>query len=174
MARGNSLVRPTLRGLAVTLGAGLLGGLLLVGCGFAVPAPPGPLLTTLPPTAPTTTTTTTTRTTSPDPVSPVATEAPIIPPARTTTRRTDPRPPAAPPTSNGGGNAGDNGGGWCGMGFFFIMDGNCAHDPAWTPGTPWGAWPPPGAVARCADGAYGFSRVHNGTCAGHGGVAQWL
>lgn len=147
------------------MGAGVLGGLVLVGCGFAVPAPPGPMLNILPPTAPTTTTTTapTARTTPPEPVSPAATEAPLVPPVATTAKPAAPRPHTAPPNVNEGGN-----GGWCDPGFF-AADGNCAHDPAGTPG---GAWPPPGAVARCHDGTYGFDWFHTRTCAGHGGVAQ--
>lgn len=34
--------------------------------------------------------------------------------------------------------------------------------------------PPPGATARCRDGSYSHSKSRNGTCSGHGGVAQWL
>lgn len=33
---------------------------------------------------------------------------------------------------------------------------------------------PPGATAKCVDGEYSFSTHHQGTCSGHGGVAQWL
>lgn len=33
---------------------------------------------------------------------------------------------------------------------------------------------PPGAKARCRDGAYSFSEHHRGTCSHHGGVASWL
>lgn len=33
---------------------------------------------------------------------------------------------------------------------------------------------PPGATAKCVDGEYSFSKHHQGTCSGHGGVAQWL
>lgn len=32
---------------------------------------------------------------------------------------------------------------------------------------------PPGATARCADGAYSFSEHRRGTCSHHGGVAAW-
>nr|WP_239029284.1 DUF3761 domain-containing protein [Pseudonocardia acidicola] len=31
-----------------------------------------------------------------------------------------------------------------------------------------------GATARCQDGEYSSSRHRQGTCSGHGGVAQWL
>jgi Protein of unknown function (DUF3761) len=34
--------------------------------------------------------------------------------------------------------------------------------------------PPPGATAKCVDGEYSFSKHRQGTCSGHGGVAQWL
>ena len=33
---------------------------------------------------------------------------------------------------------------------------------------------PPGATARCRDGAYSFSLRHSGSCSHHGGVAQFL
>jgi hypothetical protein len=33
---------------------------------------------------------------------------------------------------------------------------------------------PPGATAQCRDGTYSFSQHRSGTCADHGGVAQWL
>jgi Protein of unknown function (DUF3761) len=32
---------------------------------------------------------------------------------------------------------------------------------------------PAGATAKCADGAYSFSRHRGGTCSSHGGVAQF-
>lgn len=32
---------------------------------------------------------------------------------------------------------------------------------------------PPGATARCLDGAYSHSQSRQGTCSHHGGVAQW-
>lgn len=32
---------------------------------------------------------------------------------------------------------------------------------------------PPGATARCVDGAYSFTNDHQDACFGHGGVAQW-
>jgi hypothetical protein len=34
--------------------------------------------------------------------------------------------------------------------------------------------PPPGATARCEDGAYSFSHTPRGTCSYHGGVDKWL
>jgi|HubBroStandDraft_1064217.scaffolds.fasta_scaffold1308159_1 hypothetical protein len=33
---------------------------------------------------------------------------------------------------------------------------------------------PRGATARCKDGTWSFSKHHQGTCAHHGGVAEWL
>ncbi len=33
---------------------------------------------------------------------------------------------------------------------------------------------PQGAIARCRDGSYSFSRSRRGTCSHHGGVAKWL
>lgn len=33
--------------------------------------------------------------------------------------------------------------------------------------------PPAGATARCKDGTYSFSEHRQGTCSGHGGVAEW-
>ena len=32
---------------------------------------------------------------------------------------------------------------------------------------------PAGATAQCNDGTYSFSQHHQGTCSGHGGVAQF-
>jgi len=34
--------------------------------------------------------------------------------------------------------------------------------------------PPAGATAKCVDGDYSFTRHRQGSCSGHGGVAQWL
>jgi hypothetical protein len=33
---------------------------------------------------------------------------------------------------------------------------------------------PQGAIARCRDGSYAFSRHPTATCSKHGGVSQWL
>jgi hypothetical protein len=33
---------------------------------------------------------------------------------------------------------------------------------------------PPGATAHCNDGTWSFSQHRQGTCSGHGGVAEWL
>ena len=33
--------------------------------------------------------------------------------------------------------------------------------------------PPAGASAKCNDGTYSFSEHRQGTCSGHGGVAEW-
>ncbi|PZS37779.1 MAG: hypothetical protein DLM62_17355 [Pseudonocardiales bacterium] len=47
-------------------------------------------------------------------------------------------------------------------------DGKCVHRPQQAAGAP------AGATARCTDGEYSFSQHRQGTCSGHGGVAQWL
>lgn len=50
------------------------------------------------------------------------------------------------------------------------VDGEDVHSPAFsTDGSV-----PDDATAQCTDGAYSFSRHHQGTCSGHGGVAEWL
>ena len=33
---------------------------------------------------------------------------------------------------------------------------------------------PPGSTAKCNDGTYISSKVHQGACSGHKGVAKWL
>jgi hypothetical protein len=58
--------------------------------------------------------------------------------------------------------------GLCGAGYYLNSSGNCVPRPEQTPARP------AGATAKCADGAYSFSQHRQGTCSGHGGVAQWL
>jgi hypothetical protein len=58
--------------------------------------------------------------------------------------------------------------GSCDPDYYLNSSGNCVHRPAQAPGRP------AGATAKCADGAYSFSQHRQGTCSGHGGVAQWL
>ena len=50
----------------------------------------------------------------------------------------------------------------------FGADGQCVQRPTYSPTVP------AGATARCRDGTYSFSQHRQGTCSGHGGVAQWL
>ena len=51
---------------------------------------------------------------------------------------------------------------------YLNSDGVCVHRPVEA------ETPPPGASAKCYDGAYSFSVHRRGTCSHHGGVAQWL
>ncbi|MFA5124745.1 MAG: DUF3761 domain-containing protein [Patescibacteria group bacterium] len=53
----------------------------------------------------------------------------------------------------------------CGSGYYKNIDGNCVHVPSSNPS---------GASAKCRDGSYSYSQHRQGTCSGHGGVAQWL
>jgi Protein of unknown function (DUF3761) len=58
--------------------------------------------------------------------------------------------------------------GLCDADYYRNSNGNCVHRPEQAPA------PPAGATAKCADGEYSFSQHRQGTCSGHGGVAQWL
>jgi uncharacterized protein DUF3761 len=69
----------------------------------------------------------------------------------------------APPAA-----AGPPAAGLCDADYYRNSNGNCVHRPEKAPA------PPPGATAQCADGEYSFSQHRQGTCSGHGGVAQWL
>ncbi|HEX7661473.1 MAG TPA: DUF3761 domain-containing protein [Pseudonocardiaceae bacterium] len=175
MARGNSVPR-TLAVLAATLTAALAGG-VLAGCGVATPDPPGPVLVTLAPT-PTTTSSGTTTSTPP----PTATPATSSTQAAPATRSAAPRTASTAKTTN---TSDDDGLAiWCGV--FWLPHGGdddngngdngngdngnwngCAHGPLTDIGAP------AGAVARCEDGTYSFSRIRKAVCAGHGGVAEW-
>ncbi len=53
----------------------------------------------------------------------------------------------------------------CGSDYYMNVDGNCVHRPSSSPS---------GASAKCKDGSYSYSQHRQGTCSGHGGVAQWL
>ena len=53
---------------------------------------------------------------------------------------------------------------------YINVDGQWVPSPAWTKD----GKPPAGAVAKCRDGSFSFSRHQRGTCAYHGGVARWL
>jgi hypothetical protein len=76
-----------------------------------------------------------------------------------------PAPAAAPPPPP----AGSAGGASCDEGTHYInSSGACVPRPTAA------AAPPPGATAKCVDGEYSFSQHHQGTCSGHGGVAQYL
>ena len=58
--------------------------------------------------------------------------------------------------------------GSCDADYYRNSDGKCIHRPQQA------AAAPAGATARCSDGEYSFSQHRQGTCSGHGGVAQWL
>jgi hypothetical protein len=53
----------------------------------------------------------------------------------------------------------------CGEDYYRNAEGNCVHRPSDNPS---------GASAKCRDGSYSYSQHRQGTCSGHGGVAQWL
>lgn len=54
--------------------------------------------------------------------------------------------------------------------YYTNVNGNQVHSPAYSTN----GQVPAGATAKCNDGTYSFSQHHNGTCSGHGGVAEWL
>jgi len=53
----------------------------------------------------------------------------------------------------------------CPDGYYKNVDGNCVASPGNDPS---------GATAKCRDGTYSYSQHRQGTCSGHGGVAEWL
>jgi hypothetical protein len=94
-------------------------------------------------------------------VAPAPARAPVAAPPSARS----PAPVAAPPPPP----AGPAGGTSCDEGTHYInSSGACVPRPTVA------AAPPPGATAKCVDGQYSFSQHHQGTCSGHGGVAQYL
>lgn len=67
------------------------------------------------------------------------------------------------PTNNNSSGSISNGS--CGNGYYKNVDGNCIKSPGSDSS---------GATAKCRDGSYSYSQHRQGTCSGHGGVAQWL
>jgi hypothetical protein len=70
--------------------------------------------------------------------------------------------PAPGPVVRGGGS------GSGGSDTYTNVDGNQVHVPVAAPSAP------PGATAKCNDGTWSFSQHHQGSCSGHGGVAEFL
>jgi len=76
-----------------------------------------------------------------------------------------PAPAAAPPIPQAGPATGSS----CDESTHYVnSDGACVPRPV-TASTP-----PAGATAKCMDGTYSFSQHAQGTCSGHGGIAQRL
>jgi hypothetical protein len=102
----------------------------------------------------------------PAPAPPTAASAPVRVPA--TAAPAPVRSPApvlaAPPAQRGPVTSAS-----CDEGTHYLnSDGACVPRPLVAPA------PPAGATARCVDGTYSFSQHAQGTCSGHGGVAQRL
>jgi hypothetical protein len=143
---------------------------LLVGCGADDAAKPGaggaggtsnPSSLVQRPVVETTGVPTTTTAATMAPPAVVATIA--APPAPTQPPITE--PPA--PTPAKASSSARSGGGSC-HGGYINVDGNCVQSPTNASSAP------AGATAKCRDGTYSFSQHRQGTCSGHGGVAQWL
>lgn len=137
------------------LGAFALGA-VLAGCATtptapvkSTPAPSSIVSTTAVPT------TTTVPTTTVAPVAPLTTVAQQAPPTQVQHAAS----PARVTTSHKSASC---------AGGYLNVDGNCVPRPTHA------ASPPAGATAHCKDGTYSFSQHRQGTCSGHGGVAQWL
>jgi hypothetical protein len=96
---------------------------------------------------------------------PATTQAPATVPLPTQPPATNPQATSAPAKANSA--KASAGGGSC-QGGYINVDGNCISSPRKAPSAP------AGATAQCRDGTYSFSRHRQGTCSGHGGVAQWL
>ena len=142
--------------LLAVVGAFLLGTALLSGCD------PNSQLTTTSTVTSTVTPTTVTTTQTTEATTTDTTTTTVAPPPTTTVA---PPPPvtthaaAAPPPQNDVACSADQ---------YRNVDGVCVNRPVAAPG------PPQGATAKCKDGAYSFSQHRQGTCSGHGGVAEWL
>jgi hypothetical protein len=153
-------------GISVVLkavGAFLIGGVLLAGCGAA--PPPARLVTSSVPVsaAPATSASVSaapaeTTTPSPIPTRTAVSTRVAAPAAPVTTKPSAAKTAfaAAPETTSFSGD------------YYRNIDGNCVHRPQDA------ATAPAGATARCGDGTYSFSQHRQGTCSDHGGVATWL
>lgn len=76
-----------------------------------------------------------------------------------------PAPAVAPPAPQAGPATGSS----CDESTHYVnSDGACVPRPVTA------ATPPAGATAKCVDGTYSFSQHAQGTCSGHGGIAQRL
>lgn len=96
---------------------------------------------------------------APAAAAPAPARAPVAAPVRSPAPALAPPPPPAGPSVVAA----------CDEGTHYVnSDGVCVPRPTAA------AAPPPGATARCVDGEYSFSKHHQGTCSGHGGVAQYL
>ncbi|QKV81571.1 DUF3761 domain-containing protein [Amycolatopsis sp. Hca4] len=164
------------------LGAVLVAGLLVTGCGVgSVPPKDTGNLGVLAPTSsayPTPTypvpteTTASASTTTEAPaaaVTPTAVPTAIAPKAAVPTaaapkpaapKTTAPKPPAPRTTAQAAPKPAE-----CGADYYRNSDGNCVHRPSDNPA---------GATAICKDGTYSYSQHRSGTCSGHGGVRTWL
>jgi hypothetical protein len=138
--------------LPAAISALILGAAVLTGC---VPTTP----TTTTSTVPSTTATTSATVVAPPPVTTappaLATTAPVV------KQQPAANPPAAKRTTTKQAAS-------CSAGSYINVDSNCVPRPTQADSAP------AGATAHCKDGTYSFSQHRQGTCSGHGGVAQWL
>ncbi len=99
-------------------------------------------------------------------VSPTATNTPtptVTPsPAPTSKPIFTPKPTVFIPTSAPVSNTGSE------DKYYINVDGNKVKSPSYSDSVP------SDATAQCRDGSYSYSQHRQGTCSGHGGVAQWL
>lgn len=141
------------------LGALALGA-ALTACGATPATPIAPPTGTSSPAASTTTPTPVTSETPTSSLAPAPASAPAQTLATSAKRTTVAAKPPAATTKQAAPVA-------CSGGYVNV-DGNCVPRPTRADS------PPAGATARCKDGTYSFSQHRQGTCSGHGGVAQWL
>ncbi|MGW4058498.1 DUF3761 domain-containing protein [Amycolatopsis sp. NPDC004747] len=150
--------------MRMKLGAVLVAGVLVAGCGVGSvpPTPPkdaGNLGVVAPTTSAYSTPTYSAPTETPVPV-PTTSEAPAVTTTAAAPKTTAPKATTPRTTAQAAPKPAE-----CGADYYRNSDGNCVHRPSDNPD---------GATALCKDGTYSYSQHRSGTCSGHGGVRTWL
>jgi len=147
----------------IKLGAVLVAGVLVAGCGAgSVPPKDAGNVGVLAPTSSQYSTPTyPTPSETPSSVPTTSEAPPVVATTPAPPKTTPPKPKAAPKTTAQAAPKPAE----CGADYYRNSDGNCVHRPSDNPS---------GATALCKDGTYSYSQHRSGTCSGHGGVRTWL